>query len=149
MRFDNGMRFDHCIGLQDRDESGKIFDANTLICRDKPLSTGESIMVGGRAHQYIGDDNLGNSIFIALEPFPAFETLEEHYRDNLYIVLELYPRQNGRYLVRPYVQSGPTSSDHWNREGFMFSGEFETKEAAVVGGMKAARERIEKLYTTY
>jgi len=44
MRLENGMRFDHCIGLQDRDAlDGKVFDGNVLVCHDKPLNSGESI----------------------------------------------------------------------------------------------------------
>jgi len=91
MRSKAGMRFDRCIGLQDRDDAGMVFDANVLTCHDKPLKSGESIRVAGRAYRYDGDDNLGNSIFIATEPFPQFETIEEPYKDGLFIVLELYP----------------------------------------------------------
>ena len=50
MRLENGMHFDSCIGLQDRDAlDGKIFSANVLNCREKPLTAGESIRVGDRA----------------------------------------------------------------------------------------------------
>src|SRR5580704_13227663 len=51
MRLESGMRFDQCIGLQDRDAlDGRVFDANVLTCHDKPLSAGENIRVGGRAY---------------------------------------------------------------------------------------------------
>src|ERR1700730_2460508 len=83
MRSENGMRFDQCVGLRDRDAlDGKVFDANALTCHDKPLSAGENIRVGGRAYRYDGDDSLGNSQFTALEPFPEFETVEKPYKDN-------------------------------------------------------------------
>jgi hypothetical protein len=52
MRSESGMRFDHCIGLQERDGlNGTVFDANVLTCDDKPLGAGESILVGGRAYR--------------------------------------------------------------------------------------------------
>jgi len=70
MRRDNGMRFDWCIGLQDKDLDGKVFDANVLTCHNKPLNAGEKIRVGGRLYRYDGDDNLQNSRFTPLEPFP-------------------------------------------------------------------------------
>lgn len=50
VRLENGMHFDSCIGLQDRDAlDGKIFSANVLNCREKPLTPGGSIRVGDRA----------------------------------------------------------------------------------------------------
>ena len=107
MRLENGMRFDHCIGLRDRDAlDGKVFDANVLTCHDKPLNSGENIRAGGRAYRYDGDDSLGNSLFTALEPFPEFETVERLYKDNLFVVLEIYPMKNGHFYIWPYVQSG-------------------------------------------
>src|SRR5260370_35632159 len=109
MRFDNGMRFDPCVGLQDRDSlNGEIFDANVLTCHDRPLSSGENIRVGGRAYRYDGDDNLGNSHFTALEPFPEFEAVEKAYKD-LFIVLEIYPMKNRHFYGWPYSQGGETS----------------------------------------
>ena len=145
MRLENGMRFDHCIGLQDKDSlNGKIFDANVLTCRDKPLSSGENIRVGGRAYRYDGDDNLGNSHFTALEPFPEFEVVERAYKD-LFIVLEIYPMKNGRFYVWPYVQSGETS-DNFTRRAFRFAGEFETREAAEQAGFEAGQQEIDSVY---
>ncbi len=92
MRLDNGMRFDQCIGLHDRDAlDGKVFDVNALTCHDKPLSSRENIRVGGRAYRYDGDDNLGNSHFTALEPFPEFETVEKSYKDNLFVGWKFIP----------------------------------------------------------
>jgi hypothetical protein len=135
MRLQNGMRFDQCIGLQDRDGlDGKVFDGNVLTCHDKPLTAGESIGVGGRAYRYDGADNLGNSLFTASEPFPEFETVEVPCRDNLFVILEIYPMKNGHVCVRPYIQTGATSSDHHTREGFQFFGEFETREAGDRSG---------------
>ncbi len=148
MRLENGMRFDHCIGLQDRDGlDGKIFDANVLTCHDKPLSSGESIRVGGRAYRYDGDDSLGNSIFTALEPFPEFETIEKPYKDNLLVVLEIYPMKNGHFYVWPHVQNGATSSDHYTRRAFRFAGEFETRQAAEQAGLEAGQREIDAYYS--
>jgi hypothetical protein len=143
------MRFDHCVGLQDKDDSGKVFDANTLTCHDKPLGAGESIRVGGRAYRYNGDDNLGNSIFAALEPFPECETIEKHYKDNLFVVLEIYPMKNGHFYIWPYVQNGASSSDNYTRQVFRFTGEFETREAAIEAGWKAGKEWIDTLCSSY
>ena len=146
MRLENGMRFDRCIGLQDRDAlGGKIFDANELSCHDKPLSSGENIRVGDRAYRYEGDDSLQNSIFTPLEPFPQFETVERIYKD-LFIVLELYPMRNAHFYVRPYVQSGETAGDH-TRRGFPFAGEFECRDAAVQAGFAAGRKEIDSHYS--
>jgi hypothetical protein len=142
MRSENGMRFDRCVGLQDRGDDGEVFDANVLTCDDKPLSAGESILVGGRPNRYDGDDSLGNSIFTALEPFPEFERVEKPYKDS-FIVLELYPKRNGRVYVLPYVQSGETSSGTFNRRVFGFAGEFETREAAEQAGMEAGQKEID------
>jgi len=148
MRLENGMRFDHCIGLQDRDAlDGKVFDADVLTCHDKPLSSGDSIRVSGRAYRYDGDDNLGNSHFTAMEPFPEFEMVEMPYKDNLFVVLEVYPMKNGHFYIWPYVQSGATSSDHYTRQRFPFKGEFRTREAAIEAGWTAGKERIDTLYT--
>ncbi|SRR6266853_1640722 len=83
MRQENGMCFDRCTGLQDRDAvSGEVFDANVLTCHDKPLNAGEIIRVGvtGRSYRYDGDDSVGNSIFTPLEPFPEFERVEKPWR---------------------------------------------------------------------
>jgi len=145
MRLENGMRFDHCLGLQSRDESGEVFDANVLDCDDKPLSAGESIGVAGRAYRYIGDDSLGNSIFSPLEPFPEFERVERRYKD-LFVVLELYPKKNGHFYVLPYVQSDETSSGTYTRRVFGFAGEFETREAAEEAGFEAGQEEIDEYY---
>jgi hypothetical protein len=143
VRLENGMRFDHCIGLQDRNGmDGTIFDADGLKCDDKPLSVGESIRVGGRAYQYVGDDNLGNSIFTALEPFPEFERIEKPYKD-LFVVLELYPKKNGHFYVLPYVQSGETISGTYTRRTFGFAGDYETREAAEQAGFEAGKEEID------
>jgi len=150
MRLENGMRFDRCIGLQDRDAvDGEVFDANVLTCHNKPLSSGENIRVGGRAYRYNGDDNLRNSHFTALEPFPEFETVERSYKDNLFVVLEIYPMKNGYFYVWPYVQSGATSSDHYTRQFFQFTGEFESRETAIEAGWAAGKERIDTLYSSY
>ncbi|HEY1422764.1 MAG TPA: hypothetical protein VGF20_04875 [Candidatus Acidoferrum sp.] len=149
MRLEKGMRFDRCIGLQDRDLGGKVFDANVLTCHDGPLSAGESIRVGNRAYRYNGDDNLGNSHFAALEPFPEPETVEKQYKNNLSVVLEIYSMKNGHFYVWPYVQSAAMSSDHYTRQGFQFDGEFETREAAVEAGWVAGKERIDTLYSQY
>jgi hypothetical protein len=149
MRQENGMRFDYCIGLQDRDAvSGEVFDANVLTCHDKPLSVGESIRVGigGRTYRYDGDDNLGNSIFTALEPFPEFERVERPYMTNLSVVLELYPMENGHFYVWPYVQSGETSGNY-TRQHFQFAGEFESREEAIEAGWAAGKKRIDTLYS--
>jgi hypothetical protein len=144
MRLENGMRFDHCIGLQDRGDDGKVFDANTLRCHDKPLSVGGNILVGGRPNRYDGDDNLGNSHFTALEPFPEFERVEKPYKD-LFIVLEIYPKRNGHFYVLPYVQSGETPGTY-TRRAFGFAGEFETREAAERAGFEAGQEEIDEYY---
>jgi hypothetical protein len=145
MRLENGMRFDHCIGLQDRDSlDGKIFDANVLTCHDKPLSSGENISVGGRAYRYDGDDNLGNSHFTALEPFPEFEVVERACKD-LFIVLEIYPMKNGHFYVWPYVQSGETSGNY-TRRAFRFAGEFENLDAAIQAGFEAGQQEIDSVY---
>jgi len=147
MRLENGMRFDHCIGLQDRDGmDGKIFDADMLKCDDKPLGAGESIRVGGRAYRYDDDDNLGNSIFTPLEPFPEFERVEKPYKD-LFVVLELYPRKNGHFYVLPYVQSGETSGGTYTRRTFGFAGEYETRETAEHAGFEAGKEEIDEYYS--
>jgi len=149
MRSENGMRFNGCIGLQDRNAlNGSVFDADVLTCHDKPLSSGEGIRVGGRAYRYDGDDSLGNSHFTALEPWPEFELVQKLYRDNLFVVLEVYPMKNGHFYVWPYVQIGATS-DHYTREGFRFVGEFETREAAIEAGWAAGKERIDTLYSSY
>jgi hypothetical protein len=141
MRLESGMRFDQCIGLQDRDAlDGRVFDANVLTCHDKPLSAGENIRVGGRAYRYEGDDNLGNSHFTALEPFPEFETVEIAHKD-IFIVLEIYPMKNGHFYVWPYVQRGETSGNY-TRRAFRFVGEFETREAAVQAGIEAGKKEI-------
>jgi hypothetical protein len=148
MRLENGMRFDHCIGLQDRDAlDGKVFDADVLTCHDKPLNSGDSIRVSGRAYRYHGDDNLGNSQFAALEPFPEFEMVEKPYKGNLFVVLEVYPMKNGHFYIWPYVQSGATSSDHYTRQRFQFHGEFGTREAAIEAGWVAGKERIDTHYS--
>lgn len=150
MRLEDGMRFDQCIGLQDRSSyDGKVFDANGLYCHDKPLSSGGNIIVGGRAYRYDGDDNLGNSHFTALEPFPEFETVEKSYKGNLFIVLEIYPMKNGHFYVWPYVQSGATSSGQFTRERFQLNGEFETREAAIDAAWATGKERIDTLYSSY
>jgi hypothetical protein len=147
MRQENGMRFDHCIRLQERNSlDGKIFDANVLTCEDKPLSTGESIRVGGRAYRYDGDNNLGNSIFTALEPFPVFETIEKSYGNNLFVWLEIYPMKHGHFYVQPYIQSGATSSDSYTRHALQFAGELETREAAEQAGLEAGRAEIAAYY---
>jgi hypothetical protein len=146
MRLENGMRFDRCVGLQDRDNfDGRVFDADVLTCHDKPLGIGEKIRVGGRAYQYGGDDNLGRSIFTPLEPFPEFETVEKPYND-LFIVLEIYPMKNGHYYVWPYVQSGGTASGTYTRRAFRLVGEFETREAAEQAGWQAGEEEIAACY---
>ena len=148
MRQENGMRFDHCIGLQERDAlDGRVFDAHVLTCHDRPLNSRENIRVGGRAYRYDGDDSLGNSIFTSLEPFPAFEIVEKPYKDNRFVVLEVYPMRNGHFYIWPFVQSGATSSDHYTRRGFQFKGEFETREAAIEAGWAAGKERIDTLYS--
>jgi hypothetical protein len=149
MRLENGMRFDHCVGLKDRAIDGSVFDANVLTSHDKPLNSGESIRVGGRPYRYDGDDSLGNSLFTALEPFPAFETVERQYKDDIFVVLEIYPMKNGHFYICPYVQSGARSSDHYTREGFSFRGEFDTREKAIEAGWVAGKERIDMLYSSY
>jgi hypothetical protein len=147
MRLENGMKFDNCVGLQDRAaDSGVVFDANGFECHDRPLSSGESIDVSGRTYRYVGDDNLGNSIFTALEPWPEFEIVEMHYKENLFIALEVYLMKNGKFYVWPYVQTGATSSDTRVRQYFRFHGEFETREAAIEAGWAAGKERIDTLY---
>ena len=90
-----------------------------------------SIRVGGRAYRYDGDDNLGNSIFTALEPFHIFEIVEKSCGNNLFIRLEIYPMKNGHFYVQPYIQSGASSSDCYTRHFFKFAGEFETRESAM------------------
>ena len=146
MRLENGMRFDHCIGIQDRDDlDGKIFDADALKCHDGSLNAGESIKVGDRAYRYEGDDSFGHSIFTPLEPFPVFEMIEKPYKD-LFIVLEIYPMENGHYCVRPYVQSGE-SSGTYSRRGFQFAGEFDTREAGVEAGWQAGQKEIDDFYS--
>jgi len=148
MRQENGMRFDRCIGLQDRDaDSGEVFDANVLACHEKPLSAGETIRVGGRAYLYYGDDGLGNSLFAPLEPFPEFERVEKPYKDNLSVVLEIYPMRNGHFYIWPYVQSGQTSGNY-TRQHFQFAGEFKTREEAIEAGWAAGKERVDTLYSS-
>jgi hypothetical protein len=150
MRLEQGMRFDRCIGLEDRDAlDGEVFDANELKCHDRPLSSGEKIRVGGRAYLYGGDDNLGNSIFAPLEPFPEFETVEKPYKNNLVVLLEVYPMKNGHFYICPYVQSDETPTGRHMREGFRFEGEFETREEAIEAGWVAGKERIDTLYSSY
>jgi hypothetical protein len=144
MRLENGMRFDQCIGLKDRDDKGDVFDGNVLTCHDKPLSSGESIRVAGRAYRYDGDDNLGNSHFTALEPFPEFERVEKPYKD-LYVVLEIFSMKNGHFYVWPYVQNGETSGNY-SRRAFKFTGEFETREAAIEAGFEAGEKEIDSVY---
>jgi hypothetical protein len=146
MRHKDGTRFDHCIGLQDKGEDGRIFDANTLDCHDKSLSPGEDILVGNRPYRYRGDDNLGNSIFIPLEPFPECETVECEC-NGFSTVLEIYRMKNGHFYVWPYVQSGSTDSGSYSRQAFAFKGEFETREAAIEAGLAAGKERINTLYS--
>lgn len=145
MRREDGMHFDRCLGLQDKGDDGKIFDANTLDCHDKPLSPGEDILVGNRPYRYRGDDNLGNSIFIPLAPFPDCERVEREYH-GLFIALEIYTMKNGHFYVWPYVQSCATESDSYTRQSFSLKGEFETREAAIEAGLAAGRERIDTVY---
>jgi hypothetical protein len=146
MRLENGMRFDRCIGLQDRDGmDGRVFAADVLTCHDRPLSAGENISVGGRAYRYDGDNSLGNSIFTPLEPFPDFESVEKPYKD-LFIVLELYPKRNGHYYVLPYVQSGETSGTY-TRRAFGFAGEYENREVAEQAGFQAGKQEIDEYYS--
>jgi hypothetical protein len=146
MRLENGMRFDRCVGLQDRSNlDGEVFDANGLKCDDKPLSAGEEISVGGRKYRYDGDDKLGNSIFTPLEPFPEFERVEKPYKGG-FIVLEIYPMRNGHFYVCPYVQSGRTSSGTYTRRVIASVGEFETREAAEQAGWQAGEKEIEARY---
>ena len=71
----------------------------------------------------------GGRIFNALGPFPECETIERHYRDNLFVVMEIYPMKNGHFYVSPYVQTGLTSSGTFTRRVFHFGGEFETRES--------------------
>ncbi len=146
MRHKGGMRFDHCIGLQDKSEDGKVFDANTLECHDKPLNAGEDILVGNRPYRYRGDDSPGNSIFIPLAPFPECEIVERGY-DALFIVLEIYTMKNGHFYVWPYVQIGSTESGRYTRQGFQFKGDFETREAAIEAALAAGKQRIDTLYS--
>jgi hypothetical protein len=146
MRSKDGMRFDKCIGMQDRGDDGSVFVASVLKCDEKPLNAGESILVGGRPNRYDGDDSLGNSIFTPLEPFPNFERVETPYKD-LFIVLELYPKKNGHFYVLPYVQSGETSSGTFNRRVFGFAGEFDTREAAEQAGLQAGQKEIDEYYS--
>jgi hypothetical protein len=145
MRQENGMRFDRCIGLQDKTESGDAFDANVLTCEDKPLNIGEGIRLANRAYRYDGDDNLGNSHFTALEPFPQPQTVEKAYKDH-FIVLEIYTMKNGHFYVWPYVQGGETSSGNYTRRGFRFAGEFDTREAAEQAGFEAGEQEVEACY---
>lgn len=150
MRSENGMHFDNCVGLQDKSSiDGSIFTANVLTCHDKALNPGESILVGGRAYRYHGDDNLGYSHFTALEPFPEPEIVERLYRDNLFVVLEIYSMRNGHFYVWPYIQSGSSSSGNYTRQAFRFKGEFETREAAVEAGWTASKEHLDTLYSPY
>jgi hypothetical protein len=149
MRLENGMRFDRCNGLQDRDAvSGEVFDANVLTCHDEPLNVGARIKVGigGRTYRYDGDDSLGNSIFTPQEPFPEFERVEKPYKDNLSVVLEVYTMENGHFYVWPYVQSGQTSGNY-TRQHFQFAAEFKTREEAIEAGWAAGKERIDTLYS--
>jgi hypothetical protein len=145
MRLENGTRFDRCIGLQDRGDDGEVFDANVLTTHDKPLSVGESILVGGRPNRYDGDDSLGNSIFTPLEPFPEFQRIEKPYKD-LFVVLELYPKKNGHFYVLPYVQNGETSGTY-TRRAFGFAGEYENREAAEQAGFEAGKQEIDEYYS--
>jgi|ERR1700723_1519744 len=150
MRSEDGMRFDRCIGLQDRDSvNGKIFDANVLDCEDRPLNVGDSIMVCGRAHRYDGDDNLGGSHFTAMEPFPEFETIEKQFKENLFVVSEVYRMKNGIFGIWTYVQSGETSSDNSTRQRIELTGEFATRETAIEAGWAAGGERISTFYSEY
>jgi hypothetical protein len=149
MRLENGMRFDNCVGMQFRAaDDGRVFDANVLTANDKPLSSGERIRVDGRAYRYDGDDSLGHSLFTALEPWPEFEVVERPYKENLVVVLEVYPMKNGHFYIWPYVQVGATSSDHYARQMFSVTGEFESREAAIEAGWAAGKERIDTLYST-
>ena len=148
MRRKDGMHFDQCIGLQEKSEDGKVFDANTLDCHDKALSAGEDILVGNRPYRYQGDDNLGNSLFIPLAPFPECETVERPYK-GLFVVLEVYLMKNGHFYVWPYIQSGETSSGGYTRQYFQFAGEFETREAAIEAGFAAGKKRIDTVYSGY
>jgi hypothetical protein len=145
MRATDGMRFDSCIGLLAKGDDGKVFDADGLTCYDKPLSPREQILVSGRRYLYLGDDSIGNSIFVPQEPFPEPETIELAYKDNLFVVLEIYAMKNGHFYAWPYVQSGATSSNNYTRQYFRFEGEFETREAAVEAAWVAGKERIDTL----
>jgi len=148
MRSQNGMRFDKSVGLQDKSiDDGTIFSADVLMCHDKPLNPGESILVGGRAYRYDGDDNLGNSRFMALEPFPEPEIVERLYRDNFFVVLEIYSMRNGHFYVWPYLQSGSSSSGNYTRQAFPCKGEFDTREDAIAAASEVVKERIDPLYS--
>ena len=92
--------------------------------------------------------SLSGEIFTALEQFPPCEIVEQEYKDNLYVVLEVYRMKNGHFRIWPYVQTGATSSDHYTREAFQFGGEFETRESAIEAGWAAGKERIDTLYAT-
>ena len=49
--------------------------------------------------------------------------------------------KNDHFYVRPYVQSGETGGDYTRRD-FPFAGEFESREAAVQGGLEAGRKKL-------
>ena len=145
MRLEGGWKFVNCVGLEAKGDDGKVFRANTLDCRDKPLNAGESILVSGRPYLYRGDDNLGNSIFVPLEPFPEPERIEQPYK-NFFIALEIYTMKNGHFYVWPYVQRGETSSGNFARQHFQFKGEFETRQAAIAAAFAAGKDQIDELY---
>jgi hypothetical protein len=92
---------------------------------------------------------LANSRFTALEPFPEPEIVERLYKDNLFVVLEIYSMKNGHFYVWPYVQSGASSSGNYTRQAFALKGAFETREAAIAAGWAAGTEEIETLYSPF
>ena len=63
MRSADGRHFTNVVGMIDRDrEHGLDFEPNVFEC-NKPVEAGDMVHVGERIFEYLGDDNLGHSIF--------------------------------------------------------------------------------------
>jgi len=139
MRLENGMRFDRCIGLQDRDGmDGRVFDADVLTCHHRPLSVERtSAWEGGR---------IGTTATTASElhlhaagAVPRFRERRETLQRSLHRAGTLSKR-NGHYYVLPYVQSGETSGAY-TRRAFGFAGEYENRKAAEQAGLEAGKQK--------
>lgn len=151
MRENNGTRLENCVGLQARDlVTGQVFEANTYERKEKPINPGDDVYVDERPYRYVGEDNLGRSIFQALGPFPNCEVVEREYKEGLSVVLEIYRTteaaqyEPGKFYIWPYVQR--STSDSRTRERYPFRGLFDNREAAIEAAWEAGKQRIDDLY---